>query len=101
MNLAEAGTIIREARKQAGLTQGALARRLGMDRGTISKMETGSIPEIGVRKYLAVCDALGLEFTVGRRGAPPDLAAAFAAKRQEQNAAAEKTTAILRTLTTG
>jgi transcriptional regulator with XRE-family HTH domain len=98
MNLAESGNVIREARKRAGLTQAALARRLGMDRGTISKMETGVIPEIGVRKYLAVCDSVGLTFTVGPRGAPPDLEAAFAAKRQEQKEASEKTAAILRAL---
>ena len=64
MNLTEAGVRIREARKKAKLTQGQLAQRLGMGRSTISLIENGLIPEIGLRKYAALCDRLGLTIAV-------------------------------------
>ena len=41
MNFTTAGSLIRQSRRQAKLTQADLAKRLGMSRTTISQVETG------------------------------------------------------------
>ena len=52
---------IRDLRKSAGLTQAALAERLGMNRATISKYETGDIcPPIPIIRKL--CNIFGCDF---------------------------------------
>ena len=51
---------IREWRKFRGLTQQRLADRLGVDKGTISKLENGKMP--WDQKYiLGIAEALGIE----------------------------------------
>jgi|ERR1017187_791163 transcriptional regulator with XRE-family HTH domain len=95
MNFAEAGSLIRNSRRQAKLTQAELAKRLGMSRATISQLETGVITELGVRKLSQVCDRLGLEVVVQRRNAPPSLREAYDENRQERQAAFKETDATL------
>jgi HTH-type transcriptional regulator / antitoxin HipB len=73
MNFAEIGQIIRSARKSQSLSQQALGASLGMSRATISGIETGKISEIGIRKIMALCAALGLELQVVAAGARPTL----------------------------
>ena len=73
MNLIEIGSVIREARKQRKLTQQQLGALLGMSRATISGIETGRIAEVGIRKMAALCSALDLEITVGKRRPYPTL----------------------------
>lgn len=73
MNMNEIGTAIREARRQRKLSQEQLGRLLGMSRATISGIETGKVAEVGVRKLMALCAALGLEVSVGARRAYPTL----------------------------
>lgn len=52
---------IRRLRKEAGLTQAALAEKLGMNRATISKYETGDIcPPLPIVRRL--CDILNCDF---------------------------------------
>ena len=58
MNLAEAGLLIRTARRRAGMTQAELAARLHMSRATISQLENGIIGELGIRKIAQICDRL-------------------------------------------
>ena len=94
MNFAEAGTSIREARKKTKVTQGELARRLGMSRATISKIENGTIEEIGIRKFAQLCDRLGLEISVRPRR-PPTLNEAYEQNRQERKEAFRQTDATL------
>ena len=65
MNFALTGQIIRDAREKSDLTQAELARRLGMSRATISRLENGTIEELGVRKLALLCDRLGLVIDVG------------------------------------
>lgn len=72
-SLADIGTAIAGARKRAGLSQAELARPLGMSRATISGIENGTIHEIGVRKVLALCAALGLELSANPRRTRPTL----------------------------
>lgn len=73
MNVDEIGKIIRETRKAQQLTQAAVAKPLGMSRATISGVENGTISEIGVRKLMALCAALGLELTVVPKRKRPTL----------------------------
>jgi len=70
MSFAEAGAVIKQARRDAKLSQAELAARLRMSRTTISQVESGTIPELGVRKYVQICESLGLAFAVAPRTAP-------------------------------
>lgn len=67
------GKQIRGARKSRKITQSELAKRLGMSRTTIGKIENGTIQEIGVRKIIRLLDFLGLELKVRPAGKPPTL----------------------------
>jgi HTH-type transcriptional regulator / antitoxin HipB len=73
MELDEIGQLIRAARKNRKLTQQTLAQQLGMGRATISGIETGSVAEIGVRKILSICAALGLELLAQEKSKRPTL----------------------------
>jgi HTH-type transcriptional regulator/antitoxin HipB len=73
MDMQEIGLIMREARKQMGLSQEQLGRLLGMSRATISGIETGKIAEVGIRKMMALCATLGLELHAGKRHPYPTL----------------------------
>jgi HTH-type transcriptional regulator/antitoxin HipB len=64
MNLEQIGVVLREARKASGQSQQELAKPLGMSRATISAIENGTVSEIGVRKLMALCAALGLSIHV-------------------------------------
>jgi len=61
MNLNDIGQHIAQARKRQKLKQSSLATQLGMSRATLSGIENGTVAEIGIRKVLSVCAALGLE----------------------------------------
>ena len=73
MYLDEIGTLIRETRKSKNITQASLAKQLGMSRASISGIENGTITEIGIRKIIALCDALGLELQVQKKAKYPTL----------------------------
>jgi len=64
MNLQQIGSVLRDARKTSGQSQQELAQPLGMSRATISAIENGTVSEIGVRKLMALCAALGLSLQV-------------------------------------
>lgn len=54
------GVVIRRRRVAVGLTQGALARQVGLQRSSISNIESGrQIPPIPV--FYQLCAVLGLE----------------------------------------
>lgn len=94
MNFAETGLVIRAARKQSGLTQAELARRLGMSRATLSQLENGVIGDLGIRKLALIGDRLGLEVVVRPRR-PPTLHEAYARNREERQSAFRETDLIL------
>lgn len=73
MNMNEIGSAIRQARTQRKLSQEQLGQMLGMSRATISGIETGKVIEVGIRKIMALCSTLGLEFSVGQRRQYPTL----------------------------
>jgi len=60
------GYLILQARSEAGLSQGALAERIGTSQPTIARWESGAqLPS--VRSLLRVADATGFELIVGLR----------------------------------
>lgn len=67
----QAGPLLQAARKSAGLSQTALARRLGISQSRMSAMEfdPGSI---SLAQLLAMCSALNLELVVQTKGRPGD-----------------------------
>ncbi|WP_340123717.1 helix-turn-helix transcriptional regulator [Methylobacter svalbardensis] len=69
----EIGQVIRKARKNKKISQENLSAQLKMSRATISGIENGTIPEIGVRKILSICAALGLELFVQEKTKRPTL----------------------------
>lgn len=60
MSLKEFGRQIRAARRAQGVSQHVIAAKLRMSRATISAIENGTVGEIGIRKYMALCATLGL-----------------------------------------
>lgn len=71
--LFEIGNEIRKERKHRKISQEQMAKVLGMGRATISQIESGIVPEIGVRKLIRILDYLGLELRVRPAGLPPTL----------------------------
>ena len=67
----QAGPLLQAARKSAGLSQTALARRLGISQSRMSAMEfdPGSI---SLAQLLAMCSALNLELVLQTKGRPGD-----------------------------
>jgi HTH-type transcriptional regulator/antitoxin HipB len=73
MYLDEIGQMIRKTRKSRKLTQENLGDSLRMSRATISGIENGTIPEIGIRKVISLLDTLGLEFVLQQKTMRPTL----------------------------
>ena len=71
--LIDIGKEIRTERKRRKITQRTMADALAMSRSTISQIESGTVPEIGVRKVIRILEYLGLELRVRPAGAPPTL----------------------------
>lgn len=63
---------IREARKNAGMTQQQLADMLNMNRNTIAKYETGLIknPDISTLKAIADATNVDIDWLTGRASIP-------------------------------
>ena len=59
MDLQDIGQRIRDTRRDGKLTQAALASQLGMSRATISGIERGTVPDIGVRKLTGIFHCCG------------------------------------------
>jgi transcriptional regulator with XRE-family HTH domain len=63
-DLQEMARTIASHRRQRGLTQDALARKAGVSRPLIAKLETGRYPEVGVKKLLRILHAVGLDLRI-------------------------------------
>jgi HTH-type transcriptional regulator/antitoxin HipB len=61
--LRELGEAVAARRKSRHLTQAELARRAGLTRELVVRLEKGQVTEFGSRKLLAVLAALNLEMT--------------------------------------
>jgi transcriptional regulator with XRE-family HTH domain len=73
MNLTELGAEVARARKEKRLSQTALGDAAGLARQTISALERGAIPDLGVQKLVRVFEVLGLELLVRPVGHPVTL----------------------------
>lgn len=62
----ELGRNVASARKQAKLTQAALARRAGVSLPTIVLLENGRARELGYSKIVRILAAVGLELRLHR-----------------------------------
>jgi len=60
------GAMLQASRKALGLTQSALAARIGLSQSRVSHLELHA-QELSVEQLLAWCAALGLELAVGTR----------------------------------
>jgi len=61
MNLLKIGQQLRQDRRAAGLSQQQVSDRSGVDRSTISKLESGHLPEIGYTKLERLAALFGKE----------------------------------------
>ncbi len=61
------GAIIRRVRRNAGLTQTDLGKRIGLRQATISRLEKGE-DETKLSTLLDALSALGLEIIIDKRG---------------------------------
>jgi HTH-type transcriptional regulator / antitoxin HipB len=73
MDFDEISQLIYTTRKRQKLSQQSLATQLGMSRATISAIENATVPEIGIRKILSICTALGLELVAQEKTKRPTL----------------------------
>ncbi|NTW70407.1 MAG: helix-turn-helix domain-containing protein [Chlorobiaceae bacterium] len=71
--LSEIGEILHLRRKALGLSQLQVASANGMSRVTLSRLENGKLPELGIRKVMAICATLGLELTLQEASQRPTL----------------------------
>jgi HTH-type transcriptional regulator/antitoxin HipB len=60
------GAIVRRARKQAGLSQGALGEQIHLRQGTVSRLEAGE-PALQLHTLMEALSALKLELVVRPR----------------------------------
>lgn len=60
------GAILRRARKQVRLSQGALGEQIHLRQGTVSRLEAGE-PAVQLRTLMEVLSALNLELVVRSR----------------------------------
>lgn len=58
------GQVIREARLHKRLTQVEAAQAAGLHPATVSSLERGQMPDIGVRKLNALLEVVGLELSI-------------------------------------
>lgn len=86
MNFADLGSAIRASRERLNLTQSEVAKSLRMSRATVSQVENGTIPELGVRKLARLVERVGLELVVVERRLP-SLHQAYEQNRQERREA--------------
>jgi transcriptional regulator with XRE-family HTH domain len=73
MTLQDIGQTIARTRKRKKITQSSLAAALGMSRATVSGIENGTVPEIGIRKVLSLCTALGIDLVAQEKTRRPTL----------------------------
>ena len=61
MNLLELGDTVKKLRKERGLTQELLAKKAGISRATLSKLENGNIAQVSIVTLNDILNHLGYE----------------------------------------
>lgn len=81
--LADVAEQLRQARRDAGLSQDELAQRAGVTRSTVSRMENLAKGDMSVAVLLRLLEAAGYELRVVKRGHRRTLEDVLAEQRQE------------------
>lgn len=68
LTLADVAEQLRQARRHTGLSQDELARRAGVTRSTVSRMENLAKDDMSVAVLLRLLEAAGYELRVVKRG---------------------------------
>ena len=71
--LPELGIEVARLRKELGLTQLELAKRVNLGQSTLARFETGAVAEFGAAKLLRILEALNCQMTFTSVGAKPTL----------------------------
>jgi transcriptional regulator with XRE-family HTH domain len=82
MRLIEIGHRLKELRAARSLSQAELAALAGVTRSTVSRLENGTLNDLGIKKLLALLELVGADLNVGprtRSGAPDYIARAVSA----------------------
>lgn len=66
--LADIAELLKSARREAGLSQSALAQRAGVSRTTVARMETLSKGDMSVSALLRLLEAAGVDLKPVKRG---------------------------------
>ena len=64
MNLLELGSTVKKLRKERGLTQEMLAKKVDISRATLSKLENGHIAQVSIVTLNDILNHLGYELDV-------------------------------------
>ncbi len=72
-NEKQIGAALRRHRKQAGLSQAALATKMQARQGTVSRLESG-MPAMQIRTLIEALTALQLELVIRPRSPTPETA---------------------------
>ena len=78
----DAGQLIVEARKRAGLTQTELASRMGTHQSVVARWETGKTQPT-LETVVRAVEAAGLELTVAISGSDPDPELSVSSRKDE------------------
>ena len=73
VDIEEVGEQLRARRKALGMSQTEVAALNRVNRVTLSRLEHGKLPEIGIRKVMAISATLGLELTLNVASQRPTL----------------------------
>ena len=73
VDIQEVGEQVRVRRRAFGMSQIEVAALNRINRVTLSRLENGKLPEIGIRKVMAICATLGLELTLNVASHRPTL----------------------------
>ena len=63
-DLGEISKTVRAHRKRSRLTQHQLAQQSRVSRALIAELESGRLPELGVRKLIRILHAVGLDLRI-------------------------------------
>jgi transcriptional regulator with XRE-family HTH domain len=81
--LADVAEMLRNARREAGLSQDELARRAGVSRTTVARMETVAKGDMSVSALLRLLEAAGYDLKPVRPGHVRTLEDILAEQRQD------------------
>jgi transcriptional regulator with XRE-family HTH domain len=81
--LAEVAAMLREARREANLSQEALSERAGVARTTVARMETLARGDMSVSALVRLLEAAGYDLRMTRHGHGRTLEDILAEQREE------------------